>query len=410
MIFYTSGYRYNFKKGAVERNGTLIVDSTPNGGEVLIDGQNTGEKTPYTFQQMTPGWHNVQVTKVGYGSWQQDIFIQAERAAFTDHIRLWRQGSPVLVSSGPYVRLENDPSRERLLAFQANGTSTELGWWSTAQVANLVSIPFASSSVRSLPLRWRTDGEAAVLGGTASIPASWFVKATRGRTTLETLPEGRYHWSGSELIGAAGKSALAVDIDSNKIERTTLPTDTVEQSGSIELRTTTSTGSLLLSDSSFLGRLFALPNGFWSINEWHRPYLFLADGNRWLGIRLKLGGQPDAMRAEGDYPRWSPDTKQPRAAFVNEHEVSLWTPDAPARVIWRQSAPIRNAVWNDDGQVLYIADTQSVFALALDSGQEPRPIQLGTFDEVRDISVQGTIIFVVGTRGTEEGIFRLPGA
>lgn len=409
LVFYTAGYRYNFKKGAVERNGTLIVDSTPNGGSVTIDNQDTGEKTPVTFQQITPGWHGVRVTKPGYGSWEQPIFVQAERASFTDHIRLWRQGEPELVSAGPYIRLENDPARERLIAFQATSIGTQLGWWSPSQVANFVPLTVPSSSIRGLPLRWRADGEALLLGGTTKWPSGWFVKAARGQTTLESLSEGYYHWSGNTLIGVNAGSALTVNIDNKQIERTLLPNGTREQSGSIELRMTTSSNQLLLSDSSFLGRLFALPNGAWSIEEWHRPYLFLSDDTRWLGVRLRLGGLPDAMRAEGDYPRWSPDTKNPRAAFVNEHELSLWSPDRPAKVIWRQSTPIKNVVWNDDGSVLYVADTQSVFALALDNGQDPRPVQLGVFDEVSDVAVQGTTIFAVGKRGQQEGIFKLPG-
>ncbi len=407
LVFYTSGYRYNFKKGAVERNGTLIVDSLPNGGTVMIDGQDSGKKTPVTFQQMTPGWHQVRVSKAGYGSWQQDILVRAERVSFADHIRLWKQGEPVLVSAGPYTRLESDPAHERLLAFQTTASGTEVGWWSPVQRANVIALPLPTAA--DLPLRWRTDGEAVLLGGTTALPRSWFVKAARARTSLESLPTGRYHWSGNELIGIEGTSRLTVDIQTNQIERTPLPAGIQEESGSIELQTTAYSGQFLLADSSFLGRLFSLPKGNWSIYEWHRPYLFLSDGARWLGIRLRLGALPDTVRAEGDYPRWSPDTKQPRAVFLNEHEVRLWTPDAPETVIWRQSVPMRNVVWNEDGGVLYIADAQTVFALPLDNGQDPRPVQLGIFDEVFDVAVQGTTIYVVGQRGEARGIFRLPG-
>lgn len=406
LVFYTSGYRYNFKKGAVERNGTLIVDSTPNGGVVFIDGRDTGEKTPVTFQQIPPGWHSVQVSKPGYGTWQQEILVRAERVAFTDHIRLWRQGEPTLISAGPYVRLASDPTRERLLAFQSTASSTSVGWWSATQQANTIPLPREHASA---PLRWRTDGEAVLIGGTRDMPSSWYVQAARARTTVEALPNGTYHWSGNELIGFQGRSQLSVDVARAQIERTTLPTGIEERSGSIELRVATSSNQLLLADSSFLGRLFSLPNGRWSIHDWHRPYLFLSDGIHWLGIRLRLGVLPTAMRAEGDYPRWSPDTDNPRAAFVNEHEIRLWNPETPETVVWRQSTPIRNAVWNDDGGVLYVADAQSVFALPLDNGQDPRPVQLGVFDEVWDVAVQGTTIFAVGKRGDQQGIFRLPG-
>ena len=153
VVFYTSGYRYNFKKGAVERNGTLIVDSIPTGGDVSIDNQASGEKTPITFQQMTPGWHSVRVTKAGYGSWQQEVFVRAERVSFIDHVGLWKLGDPVLISSGDYVRLENDLARERLLAFRTIDQTLQIGWWSPTQSANYV--PFPAARGIDYPLRWQ---------------------------------------------------------------------------------------------------------------------------------------------------------------------------------------------------------------------------------------------------------------
>lgn len=409
LVFYTAGYRYNFKKGAIERNGTLIVDSIPTGATVVVDGKETGQKTPVTFQQMTPGWHTVFVTKPGYGSWQQDILVRAERVAFTNHIRLWRQGDPTLVSSGPYIRLENAPDKERLLAFQATDTGVSAGWWSPTQSATVATIPITSSSIRTMPLRWRTNGEAVLLGGTATIPNSWLLTSARAQTNIETLPDGRYHWSGNDLIGVNEKVTLTIDGRSGAIERETLDRETIERSDSITLRTSPSSTHLLLSDESFLGKLFSLPAGSWSIHEWVRPYLFLSDGSRWLGIRLRLGVLPNLLRVEGDRPRWSPDTKNPRAAFITDYEVILWTPESPARVVWRQSTPIRDAVWNTDGEVLYVADAQTIFALTLDTTQDPRPIPLAVFDEVFDVAVQEDTIFAVGTRGDVRGIFRLPG-
>ncbi|MBP9762461.1 PEGA domain-containing protein [Patescibacteria group bacterium] len=407
LVFYTAGYRYNFKKWAVERNGTLIVDSTPDGGTVWIDGQNTQEKTPVTLQQLTPGWHTVRVTKDGYGSWQEEVLIRTERVTFTDHVRLWKTGEPTLISAGTYVRLENDPNRERLLAFQEGEAGVRLGWWSPSASASTFLFP--TTSTKELNLRWRSDGEAALLGGTATTPNSWYVKATRDTTTAELLPPGRYHWSGTELIGVDQQSTLTVDPQTGRIERSPLNAPALERSGSIEIQNTTSSEQLLLSDSSFLGRLFALPRGNWSIYAWHRPYLFLSDETRWLGIRLRLGSTPDALRAEGDYPRWSPDSKVPRAAFLNEHEISLWSPERAATVIWRQSTPIQNIVWNEEGNVLYVADATRVFALALDGEQSIQAAELGRFDQVWDVAVQGRDIFAVAKRGEERGIFKLPG-
>lgn len=408
LIFYTSGYRYNAKKGTIERNGTLIVDSQPGSALVTIDGQSTNQKTPITFQQLAPGWHHVLVTRSGYKDWRQDVLVRAERVTFLDTIKLWKQGDPTLISAGPYLRLENDPTRTRLLAFQSQGTSTQVGWWSPTNVPDWRT-PTRIPSPDTIPVRWRSDGEAALLGGTDSETSSWLVQTANNQQRLDVLPDGHYHWSGNELIGSDGRDKVTINTNQGRIERAILPTSVIEQSGSIELRSTTSSSDQqLLADSSFLGQLFGLPRGKWSISQWQRPLLFLVNGNSWLGIRLRVGTPPDAMSVTGDYPRLSPDTKHLRAIFLNRYEISLWTPDQPSLVIWRQSTPIKQVIWNEDGRILYVADQNKVFALSIDLTGEVHAFDLATFDEVSSIAIQDTKVYVVGKRNNEQGIFQLP--
>lgn len=407
LIFYTSGYRYNLKKGAIERNGTLIVDSQPGSALVTIDGQSTNEKTPITFQQMAPGWHTLLITKNGYHEWRQEVLVRAERVTFADTVRLWKQGEPVLISTGPFLRLENNPTRTRLLAFSEESSSTKIGWWSPTNLPDWresVVLP----SPETISVRWRADGEAALLGGTDLEPTGWLIQTTKDQRRLETLPPGRYHWSGNDLIGSDKKDKVTINTTQERIERAILPVSVIEQSGSIEIRTTSSSDQQLLADSSFLGQLFGLPRGEWSIRQWQRPLLFLANGTSWLGIHLRVGTQPDAMGATGDHPRLSPDPKHIRAIFLNQYELSLWTPEQPAFVIWRQSTPIKEAIWNEDGQILYVADEKKVFALSINLTGEVHAFDLATFDQISSLAIQDTSVYVVGTRNGARGIFQLP--
>ena len=124
LIFYTAGYRYNPKKGVIERNGTLIVDTTPAGAEVFIDDVDTHERTPISFQNMAPGWHHVRVVVPGYSGWEKYLEVRAERVTFANNIWLWRKNEPGMVLPGQFERAENDPVRDKLFLLTIGATST----------------------------------------------------------------------------------------------------------------------------------------------------------------------------------------------------------------------------------------------------------------------------------------------
>jgi len=52
----------------------LQVNSVPDNALIYLDGRNTGNLTPHTFPNITPGHHNIKLTKEGY----EDHFIQVQ--------------------------------------------------------------------------------------------------------------------------------------------------------------------------------------------------------------------------------------------------------------------------------------------------------------------------------------------
>lgn len=59
----------------VPANGTLEVHSTPEGGEVYVDGGFIGN-APATLK-LSPGQHTIRVTQSGYKEWSREIAVQA---------------------------------------------------------------------------------------------------------------------------------------------------------------------------------------------------------------------------------------------------------------------------------------------------------------------------------------------
>lgn len=406
LIFYTSGYRYNVKKGLIERNGTLIVDSTPAGADIFIDDQNIQERTPITLQNIVPGWHTVRVQRSRYSSWQETVLIRPERVTFANSIWLWRQAEPEQVWTGDVRALRADPLGDHAILLSA--TNAGLTWQPWTPNATLAAaLPLIPSSSSSIPLiKWSSDGLAAILHDESSLQ-SWWMHTTSGRGDVEALPRGNYHWAGTELIGNSGSKSIR--INTSKLAITSIPHEpaVVETSQGIQLQTSpSSTNHRVLIDTSFLTRRYALPPGQWSLAEVLRPYILLRQHDDWLGVQLKFG-QPYAETVHGDYPRFAPQSEIPRAAFLHGSELWLWPMGGTPSLLWRQSESLVQAAWHRSGDYLFVADRTHVFALALDGGNNQRVTPLADFTTIHDITVLDRVLYVAGKKDGQSGIWKL---
>jgi len=62
----------------VESGGTLNVNSTPNGANIIIDGVDTKQVTPMTFNNLSAGEHTVTVFKEGYSTTEETIVVDIQ--------------------------------------------------------------------------------------------------------------------------------------------------------------------------------------------------------------------------------------------------------------------------------------------------------------------------------------------
>lgn len=405
LIFYTSGYRYNFKKGLVERNGTLIIDSTPDDAAVFIDGRPTGERTPITLQNMVPGWHTVRVERPNYSSWQENVLIRSERVTFANHLWLWRLGEPHLVQPGTFTSIHADPLRERALLSESR--EGEISWrlWTQEAPLERTPLPQATTNTR-LQTQWRRDGQAALLKD-ARNGQTWWVHSVKGRETVEPLPPGTYHWAGTNLIGNTEKTTLHLDADALRFVSSSHASHVFEESQGLALQSSASSSEeRILVDDSFVTRRFALPAGRWSFGEIRRPFVLLQDQDRWLILQMKFG-QPYAETIRGDYPRWTPREEPLRAVFLQENELWLWTSGTSPALLWRQSTPLIQTAWHRSGDYLFLADRTQLFALSLHDGSDQRVTPLAHFEEIQDFTVLDRTISIAGTREGRSGIWEL---
>lgn len=406
LIFYTAGYRYNPKKHQVERSGTLIVDSSPKGAHVFLDGQDTQEVSPITFQNIAPGWHDVKLVKSGYHSWQNTLDLRAEQVTFANNIWLWRESSSTLVHTGSIRALRSDPTNNRLALVLANTTSTSLalwaadtGWQSRGEMSGL-------SPTSSVMIRWRNDGQAFVLNGLTSDDHTWWGTARESLPWSDQLPDGAYHWSQNELIGSNDQRTFRLDPDRNTFVRDVLATTTVSADRDMTIESTSTSPNLLLTYRAFKTHLFSLPFGNWRIGELRQSFALLHDHTHWLSVALTTA-QPFITSLYGDGPRWLEGSSVPRALFLNNHEIWEWVLGTEPTLLWRQSDPLVQVAWHRSGSTVFVATQHNVFVLPLDGALTKSTITLDTFDQITSMDLLGKSLYIGGKKGDVEGLWSL---
>lgn len=402
VIFYTSGYRYDAKRGKVERNGTIIFDSTPSGAELLIDGRSSGRTTPVTLQDIVPGSHVFRLQKTGYTDWQKTLDIYPERVTFADHIRLWPQTSPNLLRPASAEMTSPSPDGSRLLLLSSTSTAQQIRFSSLPSFRISSTSYFPATAPGSL-IHWATDNRYALIEYPAGDAALFDTTAS----SSFPLPKGHYRWEGRQVVGTDELSLLTMQRDGT-LSRNPLERNTVDRIDALELRHTTSTASLILVDTEQPKKGFILPRGDWHFWSHENTVILLRDGSRWLAlIPTSDGNSYQASEAYGNKLLVQETSSGKQAVLLAEHELWLWDFSRSPDLLYRQSEPLVDAAWHPDGLHVFFSTKNSVQAMELDPRDGRRRDTLASFDAVQGIGFYSPYIFILGERDGLQGLWNL---
>lgn len=118
ILFYGLGYRYNPAKNAIERTGELIVESTPPGARVMLNGDPifrfrdlifgaTDSRTPIHKKYLLPGTYHLELLRDGYSPYRRDISVTSGTVTIVT--------DPVLVSGSEPQAVFSHPALEKIL-------------------------------------------------------------------------------------------------------------------------------------------------------------------------------------------------------------------------------------------------------------------------------------------------------
>ncbi len=413
VIFYTAGYRYNLKKAAIEKHGTLILDSTPRDATIFLNGEKSSETTPTTVQKLSPGWHTIRFEREGYTPWEKAIEIRAERVSFANAVYLWRTSPTTqLLATGDYSALVSNPEADTVAAVRSHATGSRVELWQS-RGRQSTELALTASSTLLTSIRWQEDSRAFVLDRPAPAEDTLVRLQNRDLVATSTLLDGVWDGtvysaveSSSETRQPLAHTNIQWNSRTGAVERTSISTSTTAVYQSLRLESQGTDASLIL-ERTFRDRSIPLSRPDWTFRDSPMSdWVFLTQGDRWLALN-PYSEQPIQHEIRASHVLWSPNTvRPPQGLFVGTNELHLWTPEGPTLLL-RQTTPLVAASWHRSGTIVFLATATTIEALELDARDGRYRTHLATFDAIRSMATVGPYLYVAGTRDGVTGLWML---
>ena len=153
----------------VVQTGNIYVNSNPSGASAILDNGYDQLTTPGTFNAVSTGWHNVQVSKSGYQIYSIDIEVRSGRTSNVMATLVpYTQYGSVSVSSNPtgaslYVDTIYQGVTNQVVGNLNVGTHTIIlkksGYQDSSQTATINNAQTTSLSITLTPLSSPTTGD-----------------------------------------------------------------------------------------------------------------------------------------------------------------------------------------------------------------------------------------------------------
>jgi len=106
IVYYSQGYRLNFKTLRIMKTGVIVLSSLPKDSNVLLNGAIQKKTTPFA-KSVSPGFYGLSIRKDGFANWENWIKVAPEI--------VYQYSDVVLFKKDPMVSPLSDQNKINLL-------------------------------------------------------------------------------------------------------------------------------------------------------------------------------------------------------------------------------------------------------------------------------------------------------
>lgn len=235
IVLFILGYRLDSVSGRLAQGALVQFDSTPEGADVTIDGEHTGNRTA-SKRTVLAGLHNFLITKDGYHPWEKSLTLQAGTLTWLDYIRLvptTLQPETIATYDKVYDEIASPDRRKLLLQERAAVPTFQLIDISDRQVrTSTIELPrslYSEGTKHTFAMSsWDAGGRFVLLRHVYDKKTEWLVLDTQNlsRSTNVSRPLGlalddvRFAGTnGNLLFGLTDGTVRKLDLSNETISR-----------------------------------------------------------------------------------------------------------------------------------------------------------------------------------------------
>ena len=121
VVLYSEGYRYNLKRGKIQKTGILIISSLPKKADIYLNGKVViGDQTPARLEKLLPADYEIKIAKEGYYDWTKKLQIFENSTTFAEEVILWKNNWPTQLASYDIIDWLASPDNQKSVFLTQN--------------------------------------------------------------------------------------------------------------------------------------------------------------------------------------------------------------------------------------------------------------------------------------------------
>lgn len=426
VLLYTAGYRWNMRKGRVEKTGLIQASTKPEGARIFLNGVLQKRVTPAGFKRILPDDYDVRLEKQGYFPWEKTLEVRSGETAFATEIVLMQDSLPRLRNDGTYAAATFNASGTTFAFLRDIAELTELGIVDARTGTETLLARFGKGTYGDARMQWSPDGAMLLFSGNTRAGATHAFAYPAAdpqavRALHETFPAGRLRvrWSGdgSRITAVSPDGAFTADAASG----TFAPESLAAGAQDVEVRDRTAwilralpKGGDVILERGPIGTVegkkqtAAFAPGTYRFLDGNGPSLLVLDV-----LRAKLAlVDPDAGTVQGTYDAtgaaWYGKPRDARLLVWNDFEVTVIDTATKERtVVTRLGETLRKCAWHPEGQAVLYATDAGIFAAELDDRDHRNVFPLVRYGALDDFAIdtRDGILRFVGAVGNRKGSY-----
>lgn len=435
LIFYSSGYRYDFKRNKILKTGTLMIEAKNiHSANLFINDQQHEElfNEKIFIYNLLPGEYQIKLTKEGFHPWQKKITINSSLTTFAKNVIVFKKNVPLQIIDGQIPNFYISPDKQKIAYLLKTDSFLELYIYDTETKQEELAYR-TSAAEKNINVTWAASSKKILVKNNNTYLVFDVQNLQQGQALNELIsfPPINMKWdikSDNLLYTQANNSIYKIDLLAKSIWKILdNETQTIDSEFFIEGNDIFYIQKDKIRDTLYKYNLnFQTTRKILDLNK-SNNYQFLQSTNNFLGLidldlqklyliqkirtdlKIDITAKEPIKEFEAKNAFW--DEAEEQLLIYNDFEIFTYkVKTGDEFFINRYGQEIKKATWYPKLQYIVILFKGNLQIIDLNMANGTRNvIEIIKFDQLHDFSLdnKGKSIYFNGKIGKQQGLYQI---